>query len=352
MQTYIKPGQPWLDTKGERIQAHGGALFFEDGVYYWYGENKERTDGKSAVWTYGIRAYSSRDLYNWEDEGLIIPPVLDDPQSNLAPEKRVDRPHIIKNDKTGQYVCWIKLSGPEACFLLLTADRFLGPYTIVRENFRPFDSKVGDFDLLKREDGSVYLYFDANHAGITCTRLTDDYLDVTGPVTRQYEGLHPPFNREGVTLFERGGTIYLVTSGQTGYIPNQSDCAAADDPLGPFIPIGDPHVDDDSRASFNSQISQVFHVPGRDLYLALADRWVPEYVVDARRADLFTRAIGAHFDPEKYHVEPAEAMELRSSPMLESANTSISDYVWLPMEWEGSMPRIRWRDAWNLEELQ
>ena len=35
------PGKVWLDTKGERIQAHGGSVLYQDGYYYWYGENKE-----------------------------------------------------------------------------------------------------------------------------------------------------------------------------------------------------------------------------------------------------------------------------------------------------------------------
>ena len=34
MQNAIYPGRPWLDTGGERIQAHGGAVFFENGVYW------------------------------------------------------------------------------------------------------------------------------------------------------------------------------------------------------------------------------------------------------------------------------------------------------------------------------
>ena len=42
------PGQVWLDTNGNRIQAHGGSLIYLDGVYYWYGENKEK-DRKSVV---------------------------------------------------------------------------------------------------------------------------------------------------------------------------------------------------------------------------------------------------------------------------------------------------------------
>ena len=109
LQGAIYPGKAWLDTKGERIQAHGGAIHCEDGVYYWYGENKEHTDGKNGIWTWGIRVYRSKDLMNWEDLGLLIPPNLDDPNSNLFPEMRVDRPHIRKCAATGKYVAWIKL---------------------------------------------------------------------------------------------------------------------------------------------------------------------------------------------------------------------------------------------------
>ena len=39
-QTSIRPGEPWLDTNGNRIQAHGGSVRYEDGTFYWYGENK------------------------------------------------------------------------------------------------------------------------------------------------------------------------------------------------------------------------------------------------------------------------------------------------------------------------
>lgn len=48
-QTAVYPGRVWRDTQGRRIQAHAGALFYEDGIYYWYGENKERTDGVCSI---------------------------------------------------------------------------------------------------------------------------------------------------------------------------------------------------------------------------------------------------------------------------------------------------------------
>lgn len=70
----IRPGQVWLDTEGKRIQAHGGSVMYIDGVYYWYGENKEKTVGDGKYWHWGVRCYTSTDLYNWEDKGLIIEP--------------------------------------------------------------------------------------------------------------------------------------------------------------------------------------------------------------------------------------------------------------------------------------
>ena len=38
----IKPGQVWLDTDGNRIQAHGGNIIHHDGKFWWFGENKEK----------------------------------------------------------------------------------------------------------------------------------------------------------------------------------------------------------------------------------------------------------------------------------------------------------------------
>ena len=76
----------------------------KDGVYYWFGENKEKTVGgpRNKVWHWGVRCYSSKDLYNWEDKGLIIPPQPDDLQSPLHPTYCMDRPHILYCEKTSE----------------------------------------------------------------------------------------------------------------------------------------------------------------------------------------------------------------------------------------------------------
>ena len=43
------PGQVWLDTNGKPIQAHGGSVIQVEDTFYWYGENKEKTDGENGI---------------------------------------------------------------------------------------------------------------------------------------------------------------------------------------------------------------------------------------------------------------------------------------------------------------
>lgn len=351
MQTHIKPGEVWLDTKGERIQAHGASVYYENGKYYWYGEDKTHTRKKGKLWTWGIKCYSSEDLVNWEDLGHIIEPTPNDSNSIFHPNRRMDRPHIIKNEKTGKYVLWLKYCD-KAHFAILTADQLLGPYTLVNPFFRPYGRKAGDFDLVvDQSTGTGYLYVELDHKEVIVCKLTEDYTDVTDEQAVIYTGLNPPFAREGVTHFEHNGKHYILTSGMIGYVPNPSEVAVADDYMGPFTVLGDPHVDDKSSASFNSQASCAFKVTGMDRIIVMADRWVPEYVMTKEKYDAFVRAIYSRYD-KSYKASFKDMITMMTSPMMGSANTSIANYVWLPVEWEDDMPRIRWRDSWNLEDLK
>lgn len=351
MYNCIRPGQLWLDTEGKRIQAHGASVFYENGVFYWYGENKEFTSREKSIWTWGIRCYSSTDLYNWKDEGLIIPPEPDDEQSILHPKRYLDRPHIIFNKKYGKYVCWLKYCDTNH-FAVFTADRFLGPYTIIRDFLQPFGRESGDFDLaVDGVTGKGYLYFEADHKDLLAAELSEDYSDVAGTYTVVYENLDPPMTREGVTHFERHGKHYIVTSGMTGYMPNPSEVAVGDDWLGPFVVQGNPHVDDASSASFNSQISGIFKHPEKaDLYIAVADRWAPGYVVTKALYERLARVVAANFDPS-IPVELADQMALLQSPMVAHTDTSVADYVWLPFRFDGDQALLEWHDEWRVEDF-
>ena len=234
------PGQVWLDTNGNRIQAHGGSLIYLDGVYYWYGENKEKTDKAAGIWHWGVRYYASTDLYNWEDRGLLIPPVTDDPNSSLHPTSMMDRPHILYNARTQKYICWLKIMEKDQTQTetVLMADSFFGPYTIVREKLRPLGMSAGDFDLAVAPDGKAYYFFERVHSETIIADLTEDYTDVTGYYSTHFPHKGPPHVREATAHFIRHGKHYLLTSGTTGYFPNPSEAAMADTWHGPYTVQG------------------------------------------------------------------------------------------------------------------
>lgn len=344
----IRPGQLWLDTEGKPIQAHGGSVMYLDGVYYWYGENKEKTTGTNDIWHWGVRCYTSTDLYNWEDRGLIIKPDLEHPGSSLHPSSMMDRPHIIYNQTTGEFVCWLKIMHPGniQTETILTADHILGPYTIVRENFKPLGMSAGDFDLAVAPDGKAYYYFERVHSETICADLTDDYTDVTGYYSTHFPNGHPPYVREATAHFYRGCKHYLITSGTTGYLPNPSEVAVADTWHGPFRILGNPHPGDVTHTSYHSQISSVFKVEGKkDLYIAVADRWIPDHL---------------EYDYEEYKLiyeakfNPNYTGKLVSRERFgrdRERNTSIASYVWLPFRFDGEMAYLDWLDEWRIEDF-
>ena len=45
----IYPGKTMKNEDGNKIQAHGAGMIYENGTYYWYGENKEYTTGKTDI---------------------------------------------------------------------------------------------------------------------------------------------------------------------------------------------------------------------------------------------------------------------------------------------------------------
>ena len=164
-------------------------------------------------------------------------------------------------------------------------------------------------------------------------------------------GLHAPFCREAPAYFRRNGTHYLITSGMTGYVPNPSETILSDQLMGDYHIQGNPHVNDASRASFNSQISKVFKLPGQDVYIALADRWCADYTVDERISTAIETVIAAHFEPEKYHPTPEMVEIFKGRPNLSDVNTSCSTYVWLPLRFDGEKVVIEWKDEWRVEDL-
>ena len=349
----IRPGQKWLDTQGKPIHAHGFQIFEKDGTYYWYGENKERTHLGSNVWTWGIRAYRSKDFYNWEDMGLIIEPDTVNTTSPLHYSQTLDRPHILYNKKTGKWVCWIKSMDTDGYFVILQADRFEGPYNIVK-SLKPEGFGVGDFDMYyDPQTDKGYVWFERPHWEMICAELTDDFLGTNGKFSEHFVGIRPPFTREAPSHFMWRGRHYMFTSGTTGYVPNPSKVAVFDDYHGEYTDLGNPCINDKFEDSFGSQITSVIKIPGRNLYVALADRWLPHlYGTDIPKKILKNKETAyLNHKPFDRDFSIPQVKDKTGIKRNKWDTTDEACYVFLPITFDNNgKPTLEWKDEWRLED--
>lgn len=109
-QTAFHPGEIWADNQVVHINAHGGILY-QNWIYYWYGEHKIKGEAGNVAHV-GAHCYSSKDLYNWKDEGIVLS-VVKDTTSDIQEGYILERPKVIYNAKTKNYVMWfhIELKG-------------------------------------------------------------------------------------------------------------------------------------------------------------------------------------------------------------------------------------------------
>ncbi|GAB4461433.1 MAG: glycoside hydrolase family 43 protein [Armatimonadaceae bacterium] len=311
----IRPGEVWNDTSGTPIQAHGGGILFDNGTYYWYGENKDAPNSPKEmgrlhrVDVRGVNCYSSTDLVNWKNEGVVLAPV-NEPGHDLHPSQVVERPKVLKCPATGQYVMWMHIDSQDyrkANVGVAVSDKPTGPFAY-QGSFRPCGQESRDMTLFQDEDGTAYLIHSSeNNSTIHIAPLTEDYLLPEGDFIRAFIGDY----REAPAVFKYQGRYYMLTSGCTGWRPNPARWHSASAMMGGWETGGDPCVEDSKETTFDSQPTFVLPLPPTaegepERYLFMADRWNPENLQDSR-------------------------------------------YVWLPMTMEAGAPRIEWQDEWELQ---
>ena len=212
-------GQPWHDDQGALIQAHGGSIVPYEGEYFWYGEDKGVANiaGTSRVPFVGIGCYRSTDLLTWHRVGDVLT-AASDPSQQVQAESIVERPKVLFNAQTKQFVMWCHFDTPDYRFagcLVATAKQPTGPFT-VQQILRPnnFDSR--DMTLYE-ENGQAYLVHSANmNKTLYVANLAPDYLGVTGEVRK----LFIDQEREAPVIFHEGEWYFTITSGTTGWRPN------------------------------------------------------------------------------------------------------------------------------------
>lgn len=130
----FKPGEIWPDNNGVHINAHGGGMLQQGDTYYWFGEHKTEGEGGNVAQV-GVHCYSSKDLYNWKDEGIALS-VSDDESSPIVKGCILERPKVIFNKKTGRYVMWFHLEPKGAGYTgaksgVAVSEKVTGPYKLL-----------------------------------------------------------------------------------------------------------------------------------------------------------------------------------------------------------------------------
>lgn len=312
----IKPGQVWLDTDSNPINAHGGGILYHDSLYYWYGEYKTGDTylPEGATWecyrtdVAGVGCYSSPDLVTWTFEGNVLPAVKDDPNHDLHPSKVLERPKVVYNPATGKFVMWAHVESADyskAAAGVAVADSPTGPFEYLG-SFMPNDAMSRDQTVFVDDDGKAYQFASSeNNQTMYVNELTPDFLKPTG----RYERIFIGMAREAPAVFKHNGKYYMLSSGCTGWDPNQAEIAVADSIMGPWTVIGNPCTGPDADKTFYAQSTYVQPVVGKDgAYVAMFDRW--------NKTDL-----------------------------------ENSRYVWLPLEFHGDSIAIPWKDEWSPADL-
>ncbi|ONI90029.1 beta-xylosidase [Saccharothrix sp. ALI-22-I] len=258
----VTNGIQFTDTTGAVVHAHGGGMLKVGSYYYWFGENRNTDNTFRAV-----SVYRSTDLRTWEFRNNVLT------QSSAAElgSANIERPKVVYNSSTGQFVMWMhKENGTdygEARAAVATSATVDGNYTY-RGSFRPLGHMSRDITLFRDDDGTGYMISAAReNADLHVYRLTPDYLGVSSLV----HTLWPGSWREAPAMFKRNGVYFLLTSGATGWNPNQQKYATASSVAGSWSALS--NIGDGT--SYGTQTAHVVPVQGTQTtsYLYLGDRW-------------------------------------------------------------------------------
>ncbi|GGI43810.1 beta-xylosidase [Paenibacillus marchantiophytorum] len=257
----VQNGIQFKDTSGNIIHAHGGGIIKVSGYYYWFGENRN-TDGTFNA----VSCYRSSDLKTWEFRNNVL-------TKNSAAElnvSNIERPKVIYNSSTGQFVLWMHWENGvdygQARTAVASSSTVDGSYTY-QGSFRPLGYDSRDMTVFN-DNGTAYLISATRvNADMNIYKLTSDFLGVDSLVSTLWVGQY----REAPAMFKRNGVYFLATSGATGWDPNQGKYATATSITG--IWSGLSNFGDGT--TYDSQSAYVLPIDGSSTtsYLYMGDRW-------------------------------------------------------------------------------
>ena len=128
-----------FDSDGNRVQAHGGQIQKIGKKYYWVGEDKSQ-----GVYPIGVHLYSSKDLYNWKSDGIVLQ------TANSASDyaAKVANRHSVFSNYTAKSIA----QDPDY-------------QAIYGKDFSRFKADKWQYNIDSPEDVASLLEFDLNTAG-------------------------------------------------------------------------------------------------------------------------------------------------------------------------------------------
>jgi hypothetical protein len=316
LQKHILPAQEWLDNKGKPINAHGGGILFYNGIYYWYGEHKLAGKSETDLADGGIHCYTSTDLFNWTDAGVVLGVDYTSTSGDLIYGCLIERPKVIYNKQTRKFIAYFKFypkgNGYEIAYVgVAISESPAGPFRYSHKFLGAGSSKgSGDFSMFQDDNGSLYhLAVRKPDKVFVMSKMRDDYLlpQSNYEVCKGIE-LHT----EAPAIIKVDGIYHLLGSGSSGWKPNTARHFTSNEIQGPWVSQGNPvqgknTVDGiGNELTFGAQSSFIFPIVGvKDAYVAMFDVWIPEMPIQGR-------------------------------------------YIWLPIRVKQNQFSINWMDKWDI----
>src|SRR5450755_49995 len=273
--------EPWKDTDGHLVNAHGAGMLYFGDTYYMFGEIKKGVTRlvpdqhweDYRVPAGGVSCYSSKDLSQWKYEGIALAVITGDSTNDLDTGRVIERPKVVFNERTKKFVMWLHVDKADYSFAragVAISDRPEGPYSY-EGSFRPNEQESRDITLFKDDDGKAYIiYSSENNNTMQICLLSADYLFPT----KSFTPILKDQRREAPALFKHEGKYYLITSLCSGWSPNAALYSVADSVMGKWENRGNPCSGRGSETTFESQSTFVLPVAGSaGSFIFMADKW-------------------------------------------------------------------------------
>lgn len=260
------------DKNGQPVHVHGLGIFVDNStnLFYLVGTTKKNMSGALSE---GINLYSTPNLANgsYTFEAEILNQDMIKVQGHKPPF-RIERPKIIYCRKTKKYVLWFHLdtNGFDLQMVgVAQSDHITGPYQWIH-GFQPDGIKSYDMTLFQDWDGSGYLIRSASNQYAGISKLSDDFLNTTGIISKGPK-------MEGNTMWRtQDGTYWMLGSHLTGWSPNAAILVHTTSHTlngATWTNLGNPSGSSTTYDSQSTFVLPYMHPSGKMLYIYMGDRW-------------------------------------------------------------------------------